>query len=152
MLRSALALLIFVLVSPCLFAGAWGYKTFENDDALDWLNDLDRNSSSGFLLDSLRAADPQAKYLEAPQCSQALAAAEVVAAAHGKPSKTLPATAMHWVQRVKPTVTSELLAAARSAVDACRDSDHSELRELLHESKQFSAWLADTASLKSRLY
>jgi hypothetical protein len=147
MLRSALTLGVFLLVSPCLFAGAWGFKTFENDDALDWLDSLDSHSGSGLLMTALRAA----KYLEAPQCSQALAAAEVVAAAHGKASNTLPAAAMHWVQRVKPTVTPEMLTTARSAVDGCRNSEHSELRALWLESKQSAAWLAETASLRARL-
>jgi hypothetical protein len=151
-LGSALALLIFMLVSPCSFAGAWGYGSFDNDDALDLLDNLDSRSGLDLITTVLRATDPNAKYLAAPQCSQALAAAEIVAAAHGKASKTLPAAAMHWVRRVKPTVTPELLAAARSAVDLCRDSDDSELRALWLESRQSSAWLAETASLKSRLY
>jgi Domain of unknown function (DUF4259) len=150
-LRSALALTIFMLVAPCLFAGAWGYGTFENDDALDWLDDLQRQSNSQLLVTALGAADPHAKYIEAAQCSQALAAAEIVAAARGHASKTLPADAVQWVKRVKLTVTAEFLGAARSAVETCRNSDHSELRALWLESKQPSPWLAETASLLSRL-
>ena len=151
MLRSALAVAIMMLVPPCVFAGAWGYGSFENDDALDWLDDLGRHSGSELIMIALSTADPKASYIEAPQCSQALAAAEIVAAAHGSASKTLPAGAVQWVRRVKPTVTSALLSAARSAVDVCRNSDHSELRALWLESKQSSAWLAETAALRSRL-
>jgi hypothetical protein len=152
MLRAALAFIVFMLAAPCLFAGAWGYGPFENDDALDWLNDLEGYSGSHFLMTALSTADPNAKYIEAPQCSQALAAAEIVAAARGHASKTLPADAVQWVQRVKLTVTSELLSAARGAVDTCRNSDHSELRILWLQSKQSSRWLAETASLLSRLH
>lgn len=151
MLRSALALAVFMLVSPCVFAGAWGFGSFENDDALDLLDDLGSHPGSEVIMTALRAVDANAKSIEAPQCSQALAAAEIVAAAHGHASKAFPAEAKKWVQRVKPTVTSEWLAAARSAVDACRNSEHSELRALWLESKQSSAWLADTASLRARL-
>jgi hypothetical protein len=151
MLRSAAALALFMLVSPCLLAGAWGYGSFENDDALDFLDELNSHSGSEFIMTVVRAVDPNAKYLEAPQCSQAIAAAEIVAAARGHASKSLPAEAKKWVQQAKPTVTPHLLGAARAAVDTCRNSEPSELRSLWLESKQSAAWLADTASLRARL-
>jgi hypothetical protein len=100
---------------------------------------------------ALSGINPAANYVEAPECSAALAAAEVVAAAYGKPSKALPAGARTWIRRVRPAVNADVLKMARTAVGFCRDGKNSELRQLWAESKDYQEWLADTASLLSRL-
>jgi hypothetical protein len=139
------------LVTSQAFAGAWGFGSFENDDALDWVSELERASGPKVLADALRDINPGSKYVEAPDCSVALAAAETVAAAHGRASKGLPGEASAWLKRVKPVVGAELVERARTAVTFCRDDENSELRQLWAASKDFQAWLADTANLLSRL-
>jgi hypothetical protein len=37
--------------------GTWGYKTFENDAASDWLYDLEEAKDSDFLLKSIKAVN-----------------------------------------------------------------------------------------------
>jgi hypothetical protein len=145
-----LALLTFCLV-PCANAGAWGYGSFENDDALDWVLELERASGPQFLQTTLQHVDTGTKYVEAPTCAIALAAAEVIAAAIGRPPKALPSEVAAWIKRVRPTMSPMLLAAARAAVQKCRGPKNSELRELWQESKDEKAWLDDTASLLARL-
>lgn len=88
------------------------------------------------------------KYLEAPACSRALAAAEVVAALRGKPAKSLPEEVTHWVSenRVDP---GQLVQAARTAVDSI--ARRSELRDLWNESAVPEPWNAVVANLKERL-
>ena len=64
--------------------GAWGLGNFDNGDALDWVVDLKEPSGLGILEKPLSAVQTKSHgYLEAPECSIALAAAEVVAALCG---------------------------------------------------------------------
>jgi hypothetical protein len=68
--------------------GAWGAGAFDNDDALDWLSEL--VDSPDFALGRAVLDVTALEYLEAPEGSAALAAAEVVAAARGHPAALLP--------------------------------------------------------------
>lgn len=77
--------------------GAWGVGTFENDDASDWVYQLEEAGDLDLVEVTLQAAaDPEA-YLEAPTCCMALAAAEVVAALAGQPAPDLPEEIRTWV-------------------------------------------------------
>lgn len=77
--------------------GAWGLESFENDDALDWLADLEQADDEQFLVETLTAAIEEAGYLEIGGASNAIAAAEVVAALAGHPAPSLPEAAAAWV-------------------------------------------------------
>lgn len=74
--------------------GAWGVGSFENDDAGDWVWELEEAGDGSFLVDTLQpVADAAAdKYVEVGEAACALAAAEVVAAALGQPGDDLPAS------------------------------------------------------------
>jgi hypothetical protein len=67
--------------------GAWGYLPFENDDALDWLDELEGGGA-----DVVRGALAKAAsgYVEVPEGSIAIAAADITAACQGNPSGDLP--------------------------------------------------------------
>ena len=149
--KGAQGIWVAALVASSAVAGAWGIGSFDNDDALDWLSELEEAPNAALLTATLSGIDPRSEYVEAPDCSVALAAAEVVAAAHGRPSKSLPAEAIAWLKRVHPSIAPELIQQARTAVTFCRDDANSELRQLWADSKDFPAWLTDTASLLSRL-
>jgi len=62
--------------------GAWGIGSFDNDDAVDWAYELGESQGTELLVATLEAIGPE-DHLEAPDCSIALAAAEVVAALSG---------------------------------------------------------------------
>ena len=66
--------------------GAWGIGTFENDDAGDWVDRLEESEGLTLLTETLAPAADPSGYLEAPTCTEALAAAEVVAALAGRPA------------------------------------------------------------------
>lgn len=68
--------------------GAWGTGVFEDDEALDWVGGLAEAATLAPVVDALRATEASG-YLEAPTCSAALAAAEVVAALNGKAESEL---------------------------------------------------------------
>ncbi len=84
--------------------GAWGHRPFQNDDAADWAASLQhrggRESISAAFVPVLKA-DEEDKYLEAPAASQAIAAAEVVAALAGRPATDLPSDLGEWLSRNK---------------------------------------------------
>jgi len=64
--------------------GAWSHESFGNDDACDWVAQLEECNDLSFVestLDALLAVGDD--YLEAPEASQAIAAAEVVARLRG---------------------------------------------------------------------
>ncbi len=150
MARSKLVLFLVLGGVSCAWAGAWGIGSFENDDALDWVSELERASDAHLLALALKRVDPNAKYIEAPDCAVALAAAEVVAGASGHPSTSLPAEVKTWLSRVRPNVSGDLLKLARTAVETCRNGKNSELRDLWLEGDG-KAWLDDTAKLLGRL-
>ena len=74
--------------------GAWGFGTFENDDAGDWLFDLEETNDLSLIEQTLTLEDD---YIEAPDGCNALAAAEIVAALMGKTRGCLPENATKWI-------------------------------------------------------
>jgi hypothetical protein len=118
---------------------------------MDWVGDLGETAGPQYLAETFLRIDANAKYIEAPDCSFALAAAEVVAAARGNPATNVPPNVNIWIQRVTPNISDDLVAAGRSAVSICRDGRNSELRELWLDSQDAESWLDDTANLLERL-
>jgi uncharacterized protein DUF4259 len=149
--RSTVFMLLLLGGVSFALAGAWGFGSFENDDALDWVADLEHATGPQLLASTLQQIDSKAEHIEAPDCLLAFAAAEVVAAVRGHPAKTIPSEVTTWIKRVHPKVNADLLAIAHSAVMACRDSKNSELRDLWQHSKDANAWFDDTANLLQRL-
>ena len=110
--------------------GAWGAESFENDDAADWSSGLEGADSFEVVRQALSVTE--APYVEAPDGSMAVAAAEVVAAALGRPSASLPDAVREWVVANGSMAEPGDGSAALAAVFRVR-SDGSELRELWNE-------------------
>ena len=129
--------------------GAWTHEPFGNDDAADWVADLVESKNLTAIEGALNAVTEEAEeYLEAPQCAEALAAAEVVAALLAHPSASLPEKAAKWVKG-KAAPSSALVAKAQRAVAAILKA--SELQELWAESEDYSQWQTVTKDLLARL-
>lgn len=127
--------------------GAWGAGSFDNDDALDWLDALEERGRLA-IEDALRAAaEAGESYLEAPEASIAVAAAEVAAALHGRPAADLPGEVEAWV-KLNPAPGADLRELARAAVRRVRQE--SELRELWEETDP-ADWYAALDDLLRRL-
>lgn len=131
--------------------GAWGAGSFENDDASDWLGDFcddpDKEALSGAL--STVAETDAEDYLEAPDCSAGLAAAEVVAALKGAPHPDMPDDAKECVSKLKSEAGAGMVALALRAVERIRAN--SELKELWDESESPDEWYAAVGELEQRL-
>ncbi len=132
---------------------AWGSGSFENDDAMDWLDVLTDSGDDEPIIGALEEVVAMAEagdYIEASFACNALAAAEIVAALHGKPSADLPKEATAWLAGKAAPPTS-LLATAIKAVRAIRAGENSELKALWQESGEMSAWSKVVEDLENRL-
>src|SRR2546427_1403137 len=128
------SLLASLVLASTAHAGAWGEGSFENDDALDWMAECTRSNSAAPIQAALDAA-LHGKAMEAPAGSVAVAAAEVVAAALGKPGPTLPPELRGWSQRQPSEQIASLAPLALKALARVRDPKVSELRQLWVEGK-----------------
>jgi hypothetical protein len=129
--------------------GAWGSGPFDNDFAADWAYELEAADGFGAVLTALTSVVGTSGFLDAFDGSIALAAAEVAAAARGRPTSSLPKTISAWVAQHSSELTGADEALALAAVDRVLAED-SELRELWAESSD-SVWLDAAQELRHRL-
>lgn len=128
--------------------GAWGPGSFENDDALDFLDDL----VDGGGMDVVQGAFDvvvAGEYLEAPEASAVVASAEIVAALAGRPAADLPGEAAEWVRAHAPAPRPSLVRQARAAVQRVRED--SELKDLWEGEAPSAEWYACMDDLLRRL-
>lgn len=137
--------------------GAWGAGNFENDTAADWAGALAEDGSPETVRDALRSAVEAADdYIDADEGAEALAAAEVVAAAAGRGTERTPYSedALRWAAEHHEVGDQATLQLARAAVDAVA-APQSELYELWSEANDDGTpapdWLAAIDDLKRRL-
>ena len=128
--------------------GAWGPGSFENDDAMDWLGGLTPDSGDAALRPALVAVAEGRGHVEGPDCSVAIAAAEAVAAARGKPATKLPPEVEAWLAS-SPHIARDLVDVARMAIR--RVVSDSELKDLWEESESSEEWREAMSDLESRL-
>jgi hypothetical protein len=129
--------------------GAWGFGPFENDDAADWMYELNESNDFTVARTVLTRIANHAEYLEAPECSTAIAAAEVVAAAILQPSPALPEEVAAWTATHASEVTAADVTVAVAAVDRTL-ADDSELRDLWAEAGEIG-WVDGVNDLRRRL-
>jgi ribosomal protein L7/L12 len=131
--------------------GAWGSGSFENDDASDWIADFCDEPDKELISDALSTvAEMEAdEYLEAPDCSVGIAAAEVVAALKGAASPGLSDDATECVAKLKLKADPRTASLALKAVQ--RIKTNSELKELWDESENPNEWYAAIDNLETRL-
>jgi hypothetical protein len=128
--------------------GAWGARSFENDDALDWVWELQESSDASVVRAALAAVPaPEDGEAEAPEAACACAAAEVVAAASGAPAEWLPDDVRDWVAAHGAAVAG-LRAEAHTAVQ--RVATRSELQQLWAEADS-AEWDKAIGDLLGRL-
>jgi hypothetical protein len=126
----------------------WGTGSFENEDAQKFLGQLSSIGIDDLRSILARAADNN-DYLEAPDSSVAVAAAEIVATAKGKPPQTVPREIAEWVGKVEGAPSSEMSELTRRAVERVRTN--SELKDLWLQAEGLNEWSAVLRDLESRL-
>lgn len=129
--------------------GAWAPDSFSNDDALDWLIAFTETPTVEMLRDTLDAIVKDDEYLEAPDCSEAIAAAEIVASLGGRPSSKIPDDLNAWLATDHRLDATRLVPLARQAMT--RINAGSELQELWDDSDDKDLWHAEMSNLMGRL-
>lgn len=131
--------------------GTWGTEVFANDDAMDWIAELEDTDDISVVERALEGVNGANGHLEAPECSVALAAAEVVATILKKPGPDVPSEVFEWIARVGRDMPPSLEDDALRALD--RISAESELLDLWEETgePELGAWRATIAELRGRL-
>jgi Domain of unknown function (DUF4259) len=136
--------------------GTLGAEAFANDDALDWLLELDPADGVRPVLAALeRAAGALDPHVDTHTAAVALAAAELLAALRGRPHPALPEAAADWVAAVtlaSPTGAApgeEELALATRALDLVVTS--SALAEIWSQRPDDAEWRAELDGLRLRL-
>src|SRR5262245_39187884 len=132
--------------------GAWGVGVFENDDASDWVYELEQSGDLAVVEQALSdVTDADEDGPEAMESAAALAAAEVVAALRGRPGDGIPDDVTKWVATVRRPATAELVDLARGAVRQVLTA--SELKDNWYEgdTEQSEEWEAQLEDLLSRL-
>ena len=127
--------------------GAWGTGPFDNDDASDWVYELEKGGITtveSALSEALADGD-----LVAPTDTNAIAAGEVIAAALGNPAAGLREDILELANGLANSVTADHAARARTAAE--RVLTGSELSELWGESDDHAEWRETVDDLIRRL-
>jgi hypothetical protein len=127
---------------------AWTSGLFDNDDALDFIDDLAEAPDWRTVVQALDYVTKQAGYLEAPEGQIAVAAAAIVAAAVG--DVTILPDNYRELKAAFGAPPEGAVALARSAL-ARVVAPASELDELWQEGDEHDAWLTQIAALQTTL-
>jgi hypothetical protein len=132
--------------------GAWGELVFENDDACDWLFELEEADDLSLVESALSAAEEAGDdYLEIDIGCNALAACEVLARLKGNPGYQDESTEVvdQWVAAHPFKPTAELIRRAERVIELVL-TEESELYALWEEAGN-EGWLQAVEDLRHRL-
>jgi hypothetical protein len=129
--------------------GAWDIGSFDNDEALDWVYELEKANDFSILEKSFETViDQEGDSPDASDCTIALCAAEVVASLLDNPASDVPDEVLEWIED-KPEPSSELIKIAVKAIKVILDD--SELKELWLETDEYQDWVDNVKTLIENL-
>jgi hypothetical protein len=135
--------------------GAWGIGNFENDDAGDWVYDLEKSKDKSILHKALNSVLENSDYIEAPECCEALAAAEVIYSGLSSDHSGISEEVIKWLVKkpglFKKPITFEASDAIKAIETINKILHSSELKELWEESDEFEKWNEIENSLIEKL-
>lgn len=126
--------------------GAWGTGHFENDDALDLVADVQGPDDLDRVLRAVTESEDAS--IDASVASEAMAAADIIAAMLGRPADDCPEDLATRLGEFG-TPAPELINLARESVS--RVLMESELIDLWSESDEVEAWNLSVTGLIARL-
>jgi hypothetical protein len=130
--------------------GTWDVGPFDNDDAADFVGDLDElpeQERIGALRAALARAAGEEAYLEDPEAVVAVAAAAIVAAVMPGGS---PIESSYGPEQSIPTLPHDLVTLAVRALDRVL-GDECETKDLWEESGSGYEWLNEVAGIRETL-
>lgn len=130
---------------------AWGISNFENDTALDWVNEIIhrkevenfKESIDGFL----KSFSVEETSLN--DCSIFLTLAETIAALLGAPGQDFPEELQDWIETKYIKIESSTIDNAKKGVQLIMNG--SEVREMYLDSGYFTSWEKTQKNLIKRL-
>ena len=130
---------------------AWGISNFENDTALDWVNEIIhrkevenfKESIDGFL----KSFSVEETSLN--DCSIFLTLAETIAALLGAPGQDFPEELQDWIETKYIKIESSTIDNAKKGVQLIMNG--SEVREMYLDSGYFTPWEKTQKNLIKRL-
>ncbi|MBO2009692.1 DUF4259 domain-containing protein [Hymenobacter negativus] len=128
--------------------GTWGTGNFDNDMAADYAAAFQDDPNETMLLETLASVADEG-YPEADEASEALAAAEIIAAALGKPVRGFPEDLLQSAQNLHLTNPESAQRLTRKAIKVILKK--SELKELWEEGDEYEQWIAMQDALLERL-
>lgn len=130
---------------------AWGITNFENDVALDFVNEMVTNGkqlSIGEYVDVfLKNFDAEQTSLD--ECLTLLTVAEILAAILGEPSEDLPIELKEWVERSYIQVDTKVVGKVEKAIQLLLKD--SEAKEMYCDTPYYKAWKKVQDELLKRL-
>lgn len=124
---------------------------FGNDEATDWLFDLEETYGAELLAEAFDVIT-KGEFHEQSDCCIALAAAEIVAAAKGKPAPDFPDDARKWLGNQDTSDLAKIKALSKKAIAAVKKIQaKSELRDQWEESDEWHSWNMVVEGLLKRL-
>ena len=124
--------------------GAWGTGNFENDNAGDWIWELEKSRDKQLLHETLLRVT-EVEHPHAPECNEALAAADIVLAGLSGDHSQLPGGARKWITArtglfVRRSKQFGSLDAQMAGAAVRQILDNSELSELWKETDDNLPW------------
>jgi hypothetical protein len=125
--------------------GAWGVATFENDEAADWVYELEETDDLSLIAASLLEVIETAEgdYLDSREGTRALAAAEVLAALLQGRTVRLPEEVEAWIDEHPHLGGQVYREIALNAVQRIQQDSESEVKEQWEDTMYAEAWLIE---------
>jgi len=136
--------------------GAWCTDNFSNDIAADWVSALEKSKGVKFLMSPIERISQNTGYLEIEECSEALAASEVVAAAVSSDYSITPEEVSTWLNTKKGFIFAkkpqiDIVHSIQATQVVERILQDSELKELWQDSEEFENWQGKQKILLEKL-
>ena len=130
---------------------AWGISNFENDTALNWIENLieqaDGSSIDGAIKNFVISFDPEETSLI--ECSEFLTVAEVLAGLLGNPSEDFGDELTDWVETKYIKIEQDIIDKAKDGVAlVLKDS---EAKEMYLDTGYQKSWVETQKGLLKRL-
>ncbi|MGI9474960.1 MAG: DUF4259 domain-containing protein [Rubripirellula sp.] len=119
--------------------GSWGFRTFEDDIACDWLEDLYDSAPIAFFIQCLDLEGHD--YLEFLACVGVVCTAEMLHGIARQPRQRLPEVAYHWCETHRDLDVQSLLPQAVEGMQRVLGS-HSEMHQQWEDdADRYKTWM-----------
>lgn len=130
---------------------AWGISNFENDTALDWVNEVVHRKEIESFKESVELflKSFSIENTSLMDCSKFLAIAETMAALLGSPGQDFPEELQDWIETKYIKIEASTVESAKRGVQMIMND--SEAKEMYLDSGYFKSWEKAQKDLIKRL-